>query len=221
MSDTPILYIGEKNISSWSMRPWVALKHKGVPFEENGLPIKGDVDRSARRKLSPTGRVPVLHHRGLVIPDSLAIIEYLEEIYPPAKHPALWPQDPARRAHARWLSATMHSGFMKMREGMAFNTCFLPKRPTPPADAVADATEMLRLLEAALQAKPAGDGPYLFGGFSAADAMYAPAVIRVLAYEVPTRETPLAAAWMRTLLEAPAVRPWVEAARALPPAETY
>ncbi|HUD73314.1 MAG TPA: glutathione S-transferase N-terminal domain-containing protein, partial [Dongiaceae bacterium] len=80
MSDTPILYIGEKNISSWSMRPWVALKHKGVPFEENGLPIKGDVDRSARRKLSPTGRVPVLHHRGLVIPDSLAIIEYLEEI---------------------------------------------------------------------------------------------------------------------------------------------
>ena len=221
MSDTPVLYVGEKNISSWSMRAWVAIKHKGVPFEEGALPIQHDRDRTARRKLSPTGRVPVLHHKGIVIPDSLAIVEYLEETWPAPQHPALWPRDPARRAHARWLSAAMHSGYMKMREGMSFNTVFLPQRPAAPPEAFADATEMLRLLEAALAAKPQGDGPYLFGAFSAADAMYAPAVMRVLAYEVPVSETPLAAAWMRTVLEAPAVRPWVEAARALKPAETY
>lgn len=221
MSDTPVLYIGEKNISSWSMRPWVALKHKGVPFEEVALPIKGDTDRARRRKLSPTGRVPVLHHRGLVIPDSLAIIEYAEETWPAPQFAALWPQDAGRRAHARWLAATMHSGFMKMREGMSFNTCFLPTRPPAPPEAVADAQEMLRLLEAALAAKPAGAGPFLFGGFSAADAMYAPAVLRVMAFEVPTQATPLASVWMRAVVEAPAVRPWIEAARALPPAETY
>lgn len=221
MSDTPVLYIGEKNISSWSMRPWVALRHKGVPFEEKTLPIKGDADRSARRKLSPTGRVPVLHHRGFAIPDSLAIIEYVEETWPAPKHAALWPQDAGRRAHARWLSAAMHSGYTTMREHMSFNTCFLPKRnPAPPA-AIADAQEMLRLLEAALAAKPAGAGPYLFGEFSAADAMYAPAIMRVMAYEVPTQATPLAATWMRALVEAPAVRPWIEAARALPPVESY
>ncbi|HKQ97291.1 MAG TPA: glutathione S-transferase family protein [Candidatus Polarisedimenticolia bacterium] len=221
MSDKPVLYIGEKNVSSWSMRPWVALRHKGVAFEEGALPIAGDTDRSRRRAVSPTGRVPVLHHRGLVIPDSMAIIEYAEEIWPAPKHAPLWPSDTGRRAHARWLSATMHSGYMKMREHLSFNTCFLPKRKPAPPDAVADVHEMLRLLEAALAAKGQGEGPYLFGDFSAADAMYAPAVVRVLAYEVPTQASPLATAWMRALVESPAVRPWIEAARALPPVESY
>jgi glutathione S-transferase len=215
------LYVGEKNISSWSMRAWAALTHKGVPFDEVALPLKGDRDRSRRRAVSPTGKVPVLHHKGLQIPDSLAIIEYLEETFPQPAHPALWPKDVAERAHARWLSAAMHSGFMGMREGMSFNTCFLKERPAPTAAAQADAAELLNLLEIPLAQKKAGSGPYLFGAFGAVDAMYAPAAVRLIAYEVPAGPSPLAHAYIRELLKAPAVMPWMDAARALPPAETY
>ena len=220
MSDLK-LYVGEKNISSWSMRAWAAATHKAVPFEEVGIPLKGDKDRSRRRAVSPTGKVPVLHHKGLAIPDSLAIIEYLEETFAPPAHPALWPKDAAERAHARWLAAAMHSGFMGMREGMSFNTCFLKTRPAPTAAALADAAELLALLEVPLAKKKAGAGPYLFGGFGGADAMYAPAAVRLIAYEVPAGKSPLAHAYIRELLNAPAVKPWMDAARALPPAETY
>ena len=220
MRDELVLYVGEKNISSWSMRAFVALAHKGVPFEERTIPLKEDKDRARRRAISPTGKVPVLHHRTLVVPDSLAIVEYLEETFPPPGHPALWPPDPAERAHARWLSAAMHSGFMKLREGMSFNTCFLPKRPAPPAEALADAREMLGFWEEALARKRAS-GPFLFGPFGAVDAMYAPAAVRLAAYEVPTQATPKAGAYMKELLSHKPVRLWLDAARALPPAETY
>lgn len=220
MADPIILYVGEKNISSWSMRAWVALRHKGVPFEERTIPLREDKDRARRREVSPTGKVPVLHHAGRVIPDSLAIVEYLEETFPAPAHAALWPKDPSERAHARWLSAAMHSGFMKLREGMSFNLCFLPKRPAPGPGAAAEAGEMLRLFEAALARKSAA-GPYLFGPFGAVDAMFAPAAARLVAFEVPAGGTPKAAAYLRDLLAAPAVRPWMDAARALPPAETY
>jgi glutathione S-transferase len=220
MSDLK-LYVGEKNISSWSMRAWAALTHKGVPFEEMPLALKGDKDRARRRAVSPTGKVPVLHHKGMAIPDSLAIIEYLEENFPAPQHPALWPKDAAERAHARWLAAAMHSGFMGMREGMSFNTCFLKTRPAPTAAALTDAAELLGLLEVALSKKRAGSGPYLFGAFGAADAMYAPAAVRLIAYEVPAGASPLAHAYLREVVAAPAVKPWMDAARALPPAETY
>ncbi len=215
------LYTGEKNISSWSMRAWAALTHKGVPFDEMPLPIKDDKDRARRRAVSPTGKVPVLHHKGLAIPDSLAIIEYLEETFPPPQHPALWPRDAAERAHARWLAAAMHSGFMGMREGMSFNTCFLKNRPAATAAALSDAAELLSLLEVPLAKKKAGAGPYLFGAFGAVDAMYAPAAFRLVSYEVPAGPSPLAHAYIREVLKAPATKPWMDAARALPPAETY
>lgn len=215
------LYVGEKNISSWSMRAWAALTHKGVPFEELTLPIREDKDRSRRRAVSPTGKLPVLHHKGIAIPDSLAIIEYLEETYPPPRHPALWPGDVAERAHARWLAAAMHSGFMEMREGMSFNTCFLKTRPAPAAAALADAAELLALLEVPLEEKRASSGPYLFGAFGAVDAMYAPAAVRLIAYEVPAGASPRAHAYLRDVLAAPAVKPWMQAALALPPSETY
>jgi len=221
MSDTPVLYVGEKNISSWSMRAWVAMTHKRVPFEERGIALREDRDRARRRQVSPTGKVPVLHHAGLVIPDSLAIIEYIEETFPAPAHPALWPADRGDRAHARWLAAAMHSGFMKIREGMSFNTCFLAQRPAPPAAALDEAAEMLGFLDAALARRKPGAGAFLFGDFGAADAMYAPAIVRLTAYEVPTGAVPRAAAWMRAVLDHKAVRPWLDAARALPPAETY
>ncbi len=220
MPGKPVLHIGEKNISSWSMRAYVALAAKNVPFEEKTIALRDDKDRALRRKVSPTGKVPVLHHDGLVIPDSLAIIEYLEETFPAPAHPALWPRDAGQRAHARWLAAAMHSGFMKLREGMSFNLCFLPQPPEASEAARAEAAEMLALWEDAL-ARKTGDGPFLFGPFGAADAMYAPAVVRLTAFRIPTATVPRAAAYMRDLLAHPAVKRWMDPARALPPLAAY
>jgi glutathione S-transferase len=218
-----ILYVGEKNISSWSMRGWLALKHKEVPFEEQEISLRRDRDRTERRRLSPTGKVPVLRHGARVIPDSLAIIEYLEEIFPPPAHPALWPREAGERATARWMAAAMHSGFTRLREGMSFNLCFVPERPRPPREAVEEAAEVLRLWEGTLAARQSGGGggPFLFGAFGAADAMFAPVVVRLTAFEVPTGDTPKAAAYMQAILAHPPVAAWLQAARALPPAATY
>src|SRR5881397_3221383 len=145
-----VIYVGEKNISSWSMRGFLALAAKGLEFEERTILLREDKDRSRRRAVSPTGKCPVLHHLNdgetRVIPDSLAIMEYLEETFPPPEHPALWPAGASQRAHARWLAAAMHSGFFKLRESMSFNLCFLPKPPAPAPEALQEADEMLRLL---------------------------------------------------------------------------
>ena len=220
MSDDLVLYIGEKNISSWSMRAFVALAAKELRFEERTISLREDKDRSQRRRVSPTGRVPVLHHGQRVIPDSLAIIEYLEETFPPPKHPALWPSDPEARARARWLAAAMHSGFTELRKGMSFNLCFLPQPPSPPDEALAEAREMLALFEEALRRKTS-PGPFLLGAWSAADVMYAPAIVRLTAFRVPASTTPLAAAYLPAVLGHPPVRRWLDAARALPPQATY
>jgi glutathione S-transferase len=216
MTGNLTLYIGEKNVSSWSMRAHVALVFKGIPFEERTISLLEDRDRSLRRRVSPTGRVPVLHHEDRVIPDSLAILEYLEETFPPPGHPALWPSDPGRRANARWLAAAMHSGFFKVREHLSFNLCFLPDPPRPPADAMAEALEMMELWEQALE-RNAEQGPFLFGGFGGADVMYAPAAFRLAAFRVPTEDHPRSGAYMGAVLEHPAVRRWMDEARKLPP----
>src|SRR5437867_2292473 len=169
MSGKLVLYVGEKNISSWSMRAWVATTEKGIEFEERTISLRQDRDRSMRRGVGPTGRVPVIHHlregrEPIVVPDSLAIIEYLEETFTPPRWNALWPADPAERAHARWLAATMHSGFAKLREGMSFNLCFLPRPPEPPAEARADASELMAFWERALERKT-DPRAFLFGPF--------------------------------------------------------
>jgi glutathione S-transferase len=220
MRDGLILYIGEKNISSWSMRAWLALRNKGMDFEERTIELRADKDRAQRRRVSPTGRVPVLHHGSRVIPDSLAIIEYLEETFPPPAHPALWPADAGARAHARWLAATMHSGFMKLRESMSFNLCFLKEPPRPTPEALAEAAEMLGLFETALRGKTA-KGPFLFGAFGAADVMYAPAIVRLTSFRVPVDAVPMAAKYLEAVLAHGPVAAWLDAARALPPRATY
>ena len=158
MKDTLTLYIGEKNISSWSMRPYVALAEKGLPFEEVTISLREDKDRARRRAIGPTGRVPVLHHRRgggdpLIVADSLAIIEYLEEAFPAPAHRPLWPSSLDERARARSLAATMHSGFAKLRESMSFNLCFLPAPPPATSEALGEAAEMLALWEDALTRK--------------------------------------------------------------------
>ena len=220
MSDKLVLFVGEKNISSWSMRGFLALQEKGVPFEEREIPLRMDKDRKQRRAVSPTGKVPVLHHGARVIPDSMAIVEYLEETFPPPHYPALWPADPGQRAHARWLAAAMHSGFMKLRESMSFNLCFLAQPPPATPEALAEAAEVLSFWEDAL-ARKTTPGAFLFGPFGAVDAMYAPVVWRLTGFRVPTASTPKAAAYMQAVLARPSVKRWMDPARALPPAESY
>ncbi|HEY3176719.1 MAG TPA: glutathione S-transferase N-terminal domain-containing protein [Candidatus Polarisedimenticolia bacterium] len=224
MADKLILYIGEKNISSWSMRGFLALAAKGLEFEERTISLREDKDRSKRRAVSSTGKVPVLHHAigsaTRVIPDSLAIIEYLEETFPSPGHPALWPSDPAQRAHARWLAAAMHSGFMKLRESMSFNLCFLPKRPRATDEALAEAAEIAGLWEEAL-AKKTAPGPFLFGPFGAADVMFAPVVWRLSAFEAPPRRSLKASGYIESVLAAAPVRRWMDPAREMTPYESY
>ena len=203
------------------MRAWVALTWKGVPFEERTILLTQDKTRTERRKVSPTGKLPALHHGGLVIPDSLAIIEYLEEAFPPPSYPALWPADRALRARARWLAASMHSGFMKVREGMSFNLCFLPRVPEAPPEALAEAQEVLALWEAALSSGDRRGGPYLCGAFCAADVMFATMAERLRAFRVPTADYPQARAYITAVLEAAPVAAWMDAARSLPPQATY
>ncbi len=214
--DPLVLYVGEKNVSSWSMRAYVALVHKRLEFEERLVELVGGRGDALLERVSPTGLVPALHHGSLVIPDSLAIIEYLEETFPPPAHPALWPVERSARARARWLAATMHSGFAALRAGMSFNLCFLPERPTPPADALDDAAALLDLLERAL-AEPRTSGPFLLGEFGAADILFAPALVRLEAFGVATRRTPRAAAYLRAVLDHASVRRWLDPARALVP----
>ena len=219
-----ILHAGDRNISSWSMRAYIALVEKGLPFEERTIPLREDKDRSRRRSVSPTGRVPVLHHElpdgRLILPDSLAIIEYLEETFPAPRYPALWPVGARQRAHARWLAAAMHSGFSKLRESMSFHLCFLAQPPAASAEALAEAAEVLALWEDALAGK-ATPGPFLFGSFGAADVMFAPVVVRLTSFRVPTADTPRAAPYMAAVLAHPSVRRWMDPARDMPPAAAY
>jgi glutathione S-transferase len=213
-----VLYIGEKNISSWSMRGWLAVRHKRLEFEERTILLREDRDRSQRRKVSPTGKVPVLHHGGLVIPDSLAIIEYLDEVCPAPGSAAMWPPGRAERAHARWLAAAMHSGFMAVRTGMSFNLAFLAEDLRTNDGAIAEAREMMSFWEDALSRS---NGPFLFGAWGAVDIMYAPAVVRLQAFKIPCQDLPHARAYMQAVLSQPDVADWLQAARTLKPVATY
>ena len=221
MMNRPILYVGEKNISSWSMRAWVAVTYKRIPFEERTIDLTADKDRAQRRKVSPTGKLPALHHAGLVIPDSLAIMEYLEEAFPAPAHPALWPTDRAERARSRWLAAAMHSGYMRIREGMSFNLCFLQPVPEAPPPARDEAVEVLDLWESCLTRADNPAGEFLCGAFSGADVMFATMAVRLLAFRTPTDRHPRARAYMDALMENHAVSGWLDAARAMAPVATY
>lgn len=203
------------------MRGWVALTWKGVPFEERTILLTQDKTRAERRKVSPTGKLPVLHHGGLVIPDSLAIIEYLEETFPPPSYPALWPSDRTLRVRARWLAASMHSGFMAVREGMSFNLCFLPNVPEASPQAMTEAQEVLALWENSLTRPERRGGPYLCGAFCAADVMFATMAVRLKAFGVPTSDFPQAREYISAVLAAPPVAAWLDEAKKLPPRETY
>lgn len=198
------LVIGDCNFSSWSLRPWLAAKQAGIAFEEVRVRLRRPGTAAAIQRHSPSGKVPCLidgeGDAAIVVWDSLAICEYLAELAP-----GLWPADRAARAEARAVSAEMHAGFAALRNAMGMD--IRASRPgegrTP--EALADIARIVAIWEGC-RARHAAGGPFLFGAFSIADAMYAPVVWRFVthAVEVP----PASRAWMETLLALPAMREW-------------
>jgi len=207
MSDLTLI-IGNKNYSSWSLRPWLLMKQTGIPFAERYIPIRSAAWTAQIPKLSPSGKVPALHDGSLQIWDSLAICEYLAERFP-AKQ--LWPTDVATRAVARSVSAEMHSGFMALRLNMFMNIRrSMPTRGRTP-ETLQDIERIVAIWNncRSLYRK---DGPFLFGGFSIADAMYAPIALRFETYAVKTEGA--ARDYTQTLLALPAMQAWIAAAHA-------
>lgn len=203
-----VLHIGNKNYSSWSFRPWIALEAAGIPFTEHLVPFDFPAGNPAFRDLSPTGRVPVLHHGDVRVWESLAIIEYVADLFPGA---GLWPRDIARRATARAISMEMLSGFRALRGACPMNIR-RPRREIDLPDGVAD--DVARITAIWKKALARSGGPFLFGAFSAADAMYAPVVNRFGTYGLTADETALA--YMERMKAHPAWRKWEAAARAEP-----
>ncbi len=213
------LYIGNKNYSSWSMRPWVLLRHFGIPFEEVMLRFDsfdaGSNFKRAVGQLSPVGKVPVLVHDALVVWDTLAIAEYAAE-YAAARFPehALWPRDPAQRARARSLCAEMHAGFSALRGACPMNIeASLPEVGRRVlAEQPGVAADLARIVAMWQDALTASGGPFLFGGFSIADAYYAPVAARLRTYALPVPAE--LAAYTRRLWASPGVADWVRDALA-------
>jgi glutathione S-transferase len=200
-----ILLIGNKNYSSWSLRPWIAMKVAGIAFEERLVSLDAADFHDRVREASPTGKVPALADGDTRVWESLAILEYLAEARPAAR---LWPAQPQARALARSVASEMHSGFPALRRHFPMNV----RRPVRHRDPTPEAQADIRRIDALWtdsRARFGGEGPFLFGAFGAADAMYAPVVSRFQTYEVPV--SPSARAYMESVLALPA---WVEWARA-------
>jgi len=203
------LVIGNKNYSSWSMRPWVLMRQLGIDFEERKLRFDfspGSAFRQAVAELSPAGLVPVLLDDGLAVWDTLAIAEHLHEAFPQA---GVWPGDRLKRSRARSLAAEMHSGFGPLRSHCPMNIeAALPDAGqriwTGQAEVRANVARIDALWSGALQAS---GGPFLFGGFGAVDAMYAPVVMRLFTYGLPVSDA--ATGYMARMRAAPGVAAWV------------
>jgi glutathione S-transferase len=203
---TLTLVIGNKNYSSWSMRPWVALKAGGIAFEEDLIPLyTGDPDKRRILNVSPAGKVPVLIDGDVTVWDSLAIIEYAAERFPAAR---LWPQDAASRATARSISSEMHSGFAALRAECGMNL-HRPVRAKPLSEQASADIARIQQIWAECRLRYGKAGPFLFGQFSAADAMYAPVVHRFRSYAIET--PPAVSDYMAAMQALPAFREWTSA----------
>ena len=204
------LIIGNKNYSSWSFRPWIAMKVAGIAFEEEVISLEAPDFKARVGKVSGTGKVPALVDGNVHVWESLAILEYLAEKYPQAH---LWPADPAARALARAIAAEMHAGFGPLRRHLPMNMW----RPVTPRQLTPEVETNVRRIEAIWTDCRRGygaDGGFLFGGFSAADAMYAPVVSRFHTYGVEVGAT--ARAYMDAVMALPAWSEWRAAALAEP-----
>ena len=202
------LVIGNKNYSSWSLRPWLLLKQAGIPFAERRLPLRSAGWTAEIARLSPSGKVPALRHGPVQVWDSLAICEYLAEVCPEKQ---LWPGERAARAEARSISAEMHAGFQALRQNMFMNIRrSLSGRGRTP-EALADIERIVAIWNGC-RGRYASGGPFLFGHFTIADAMYAPIPLRFQTWGVEIDG--LAGEYARFLLALPAMQEWIAAARA-------
>jgi glutathione S-transferase len=201
------LYIGNKNYSSWSLRPWVLMRTLSIPFKEKLVPFSPDSNWDTFRDFSDSGLVPCLHDGDTVVWDSLAIAEYLAE-----KHSGAWPADRDARAWARSVTAEMHSGFTALRGQCPMN-CGLRVRLHGVGAALQ--RDLNRIDEIWTEGLVRHGGPFLTGSaFGAADAFYAPVAFRAQTYGLPL--SPAARAYAKRLLDLPAMREWYGAALAEP-----
>jgi glutathione S-transferase len=199
-----LLVIGNKNYSSWSFRPWIAMKAVGIAFEERVVSLSDPEFKQAIAAVSRNGKVPALDDDGVHVWESLAVLEYLAEKFPKA---GLWPADARARAHARALAAEMHGSFAALRNECPMNFWRPVKRRELTADALADVARIDAMWS---ECRARYGGPFLFGRFGAADAMYAPVVSRFHTYAVEVGEG--SRAYMDAVMALPAWREWKEAA---------
>ena len=201
------LVIGNKNYSSWSLRPWLAMKQAGLTFEEIRIPLYQEGSAEEICKYSLAGKVPVLLHGSITVWDSLAICNYLAEQFPGL---SWWPRKQEARAIARSISAEMHSGFMALRQHMPMNIrASLPGQGHLP-EVMVD-IERVKQIWVSCREQFQGDGAFLCGHFSIADAMYAPVVFRFLTYGVSLDQT--CQAYVDSMLAIPALQDWIEAGK--------
>jgi len=207
------LYIGNKNYSSWSMRPWVLLTQAQIAFEEVFVRFDGFTPESEFKQtlqsISPAGKVPVLHDGDLVVWDTLAIAEYAAEKFPEKK---LWPQSIGARALARSLCAEMHAGFMGLRANCPMNIeASLPEQGAIIwRDKPAVRSDVERIVAMWTQLLEASGGPMLFGDFSVVDAYFAPVCMRLKTYALPV--PPVISAYIERLSALSGVKAWIDAA---------
>jgi len=204
------LIIGNKNYSSWSFRPWFAMKVAGIAFQETVISLEATDFKARIMAMSGAGKVPVLIDGDVHVWESLAILEYLAEKFPAA---ALWPRDAAARAHARAISSEMHAGFQALRRQLPMNVW----RPVIPLALDVEAKADVARIEAIwteCRRRFVAAGPFLYGGFGAADAMYAPVVSRFRTYAVQV--SAVARDYMTAVMALPAWSEWREAAQREP-----
>jgi glutathione S-transferase len=204
------LVIGNKNYSSWSFRPWLALKLAGVAFEEVVIPLYEPDSPRKILALSPAGKVPILVDGDVHVWESLAIVEYVADKFPRA---GFWPTEPKARAHARTIAAEMHAGFTSLRRHCPMNI----RRPVKPRELTPEVLQDVKRIEEMwidCRARFGKGGPFLFGTVGAADAMYAPVVSRFHTYGIEVGA--VARAYMNAVMALPAWAEWERAARQEP-----
>jgi glutathione S-transferase len=206
----PLLIIGNKNYSSWSLRPFMALAAAGIDFDEKlipfGQPVGNPEFARKMRRYSKAGLVPVLQHNGLTIWDTLAIVEYIAETWPEKN---LWPKNKAARALARSMCAEMHSGFRALRSACPMNLR-RPAKPVPMNDAILKDVARIESIWAEARKLYGKGGPFLFGKFSNADAMFAPVVTRLETFAIPVSKT--TQTYMDAVIKTAAFQNWKTAA---------
>lgn len=200
----PLLIIGNKNYSSWSLRPYMALAGAEIPFDEKLIRFGEPRFSKAVKRISKAGLVPILQHNGLTIWESLAIMEYIAETWPEKN---LWPKNKAARALARSICTEMHAGFRHLRNHCPMNLRRPPKQ-VPMNDGIKADVARLEYLWSEARKLHGKGGPYLFGKFTIADAMFAPVVTRLNTYAIPVSKS--TRAYMDTVLNSAAFQGWLK-----------